>query len=87
MPSGILQTLKLIFSPFLRIFWVNIWLFIYKTFFSKLFNYYLLGILKKIESCSSKLNPRLHLGRQVSKNEINKSKPWSPMQILFLHVL
>jgi hypothetical protein len=28
---------------------------------------------------SSNLKPKVHLGRQASKNEVNKSKPWSPI--------
>jgi hypothetical protein len=34
---------------------------------------------KNSKIVSSNLKPRVHLGRQASKNEINKSKPWSPI--------
>jgi hypothetical protein len=34
---------------------------------------------KNYKIVSSNLKPRVHLGRQASKNEINKSKPWSPI--------
>jgi hypothetical protein len=36
---------------------------------------------KKYKIVSSNLKPRVHLGRQASKNEINKSKPWSPIDV------
>jgi hypothetical protein len=34
---------------------------------------------KNYKIVSSNQKPRVHLGRQASKNEINKSKPWSPI--------
>jgi hypothetical protein len=36
---------------------------------------------KNYKIVSSNLKPRVHLGCQASKNEINKSKPWSPIKI------
>jgi hypothetical protein len=74
-----LQERKPIFSFLGNIFWLKC-NYTHTKKLCYILNYiFMCFFAKNYKIVSSNLKPRVHLGRQASKNEINKSKPWSPI--------
>jgi hypothetical protein len=74
-----LQEEKPIFSFLGNIFWLKC-NYTHTKKLCYILNYiFMCFFAKNYKIVSSNLKPRVRLGRQASKNEINKSKPWAPI--------